>query len=107
MKLTDLEAEFCRSVANGLRRVDTFAEAQGIIFLCPGCLQKKGSTIGVHSVLIWFDGRGVPPEERPAPRWQASGTGLADLTINPSVDVTAGGKYPEEWHGWIRNGEIQ
>jgi len=106
VKLADLEAEFVRSVPKGIKRVETFAEAQGVLFLCPACYGKNGGAVGTHSILVWFDGRSVPPEERPAPRWQASGTSIADLTLAPSVDVTAGGKYPGEWHGFVRNGEI-
>jgi len=106
MRLAELEAEFVRHVPNGLKRVETFAEAQGLMLLCPACWNKNGGSVGTHSILIWFAGKGVPDEERPAPRWNAAGTSLEDLTITPSIDVTAGGKYPGEWHGFVTNGNI-
>ena len=79
------------------------AEAQGVIFLCPKC--------GEHYVLLWFKDRGVPDELKPGPgRWTPIGSGIADLSLSPSVDLsknedgspaTGGCK----WHGWVKDGE--
>lgn len=112
MKLTGpLEAEFIKltdPAGGSFRRVDTLAEADGILFLCPKCFAAVGSRPGVHSVLCWFRGH-VPDAVSPKPgRWTPAGTGLHDLTFVPgtpphacSVLLTAGCG----WHGFIRNGD--
>jgi len=105
MLLTELEPEFCVATGNGsFRRVPTFAEAQGILFLCPSCFSRNDGK-GVHSVLVWFRDKGVPPEMFPAPRWVATGTSLEDLTISPSINLVTPDQ-PNEWHGWIINGNV-
>lgn len=108
MKLTDIDAHFLKALPDGASQwVETLAEADGIIFLCPKCFAMKGDNIGVHSVLCWFVGK-VPADRTPAPgRWTPSGTGLHDLTFVPppdavSVNLSGGGCG---WHGHIRNGE--
>jgi hypothetical protein len=107
VRLTDLEPEWTVATGNGgFRRTDNFAEAQGIIFACPHHYQKNGGLVGTHSILIWLAGRGAPPEYTPTPRWKvASGTGFDDLTLTPSIDLTRG--EPDEWHGFITNGEAK
>ncbi len=108
MKLTDLDACF---VARYDAAEDSFFEqneivgAQGVMFNCPVC--------GLHSVLCWFknpiDAPKVPDTAAPGPgRWEASGTGLSDLTLNPSVnlDTERARKYNScLWHGWVKNGD--
>lgn len=86
-----------------LPAVATLAEAQGVEFDCPVC--RNG-----HRIQVAFQGRGVldhqatrDKEGRPT-RWAVSGTGLADLTLSPSVDCTPGN--PKCWHGHIQNGQI-
>lgn len=83
-------------------KVDTLAEAQGVVLRCPTCAST-------HHVGVSFAGRGVLDHHgshdasgRPT-RWQVTGTGLADLTLRPSVDCTGGGHCT--WHGFITNGE--
>lgn len=109
VRLIDLEPEWVRDGdAPGTRQRDaslTIDTSQGVMFLCPKCFEKNGGPVGTHSVLTWFRGRGVEPERRPGPgRWTVTGTGFEDLTLQPSVDLTAGGRHPDEWHGWISNG---
>jgi hypothetical protein len=83
--------------------VDTMAEAQGMILLCPKCFVTNGGEVGTHSVICWFVGRGVPDDAVPGPaRWGASGLSLADLSLNPSVLLKGGCG----WHGFITNGEV-
>jgi hypothetical protein len=77
MKLTDLEPRFLRTnrTSDGtfFHDVEKLEEAQGIMFLCPHCLRERGKDgperHGVHSVLIWFEGRNVDPVYTPTPRW--------------------------------------
>jgi hypothetical protein len=89
--------------------VETLAEAQGIEFLCPVCFAKNRGAIGTHLCEVSFDGRGVKPgqgshTEKGLPsRWTVSGTGLADLTLMPSIKLSGGCA----WHGYITRGEIQ
>jgi len=84
---------------------DEIEDAQGVMFLCPKCYRAKGGPVGTHSVLCWFRNRDVPDAELPGPaRWTVSGTGLADLTLAPSVHL-----LPPScgWHGWIQDGEVR
>jgi hypothetical protein len=75
-----------------------FSEAHGIRFECPK---------GHHLIQVFFAGSPVPPhigtnKEGKMVRWNKSGTGLADLTLTPSIqeqDDICG------WHGFITNGE--
>src|SRR5712691_2150217 len=55
-------------------KVNTFAEAQGIMFTC---------LCDNHRIVCWFVGK-VPDDAVPGPgRWTASGTGYHDLTLGP------------------------
>jgi hypothetical protein len=120
MKLADLAPEFCmwqdiRRGSPGVRPAGgewgdpywatfvthgpdiTLAEAQGLRFRCP-C--QDG-----HLIQIGFEGRGLEPHQASqardgkASRWVVAGTGLADLTLSPSIDCVC-------WHGWVRDGEV-
>jgi hypothetical protein len=117
MQLTELEPEFIRyenrNEGAGFRewhiRVTTFAEAQGLLLLCPKCFAEAGSNIGVHLIQVTFADKGVPDElgshnkaGKPT-RWNVTGTGYADLTTTPSILIESGCK----WHGFITNGEIK
>lgn len=130
--LPDLEAQFLRHevrIEPRLRRqpdgsdkeeigpheyfheVDTLAEAQGVEFLCPVCFAKNNGNVGTHHVICWFRGK-VPDNAVPGPgRWDASGSGLHNLTLNPSVNLDVHDaefykKYPAccRWHGWVKEG---
>jgi hypothetical protein len=104
--LTDLEGEFfvVAPDKSGFNRVDNVTQAQGVWFLCPKCFAENGGNVGTHSVLIPFENRGVPAEFCPGlPRWTlASGKGLTDLTVTPSILVG----LPCGWHGFITNGDV-
>lgn len=83
-------------------RVESLADAQGLIFDCPKC--NAG-----HSIEASFAGRGVADnqgsrnhEGKPS-RWNVTGTGLDDLTLTPSVDCTRNGG-PCPFHGFVTNG---
>lgn len=83
--------------------VETFAEAHGVRFLCPKDFAKNGGAVGTHSVYIWFQGSPVPPyighnSKGETVRWSASGTGLDDLVLTPSIqeeDTNC------RWHGFV------
>lgn len=108
--LITLEPEWLKHLSKGsYQRIGPQAlhEADGIIFLCPKCYEAKGSNVGVHSVICWFEGK-VPDNLQPGPgRWTPRGSGFEDLTFVPgqrtkavSVALTGGC----QWHGHIANG---
>lgn len=129
MKLADLQPQFVRYetrvetydvMVEGQTRqltgprqytrfVPSFADAQGVWFLCPKCFAANGnSDIGVHWVDVSFAGRGVQPDQgshgtngHPT-RWAFAGDSFANLTTTPSVLIVGGCG----WHGFITNGEI-
>lgn len=108
MRLRDLDAQFLRTVDSSDAKENRigvpFAEANGIMFLCPKCFAANKGSVGTHSVICWFTG--VSQEWSPKPgRWNASGTGLDDLTFVPpgAVSVLLIGGC--EWHGFVKNGD--
>lgn len=105
MKLTELEPRFMKYVDDSTSRfVDNLAEASGVLFCCPLCFTKNGGNVGTHYVLAWFRDRGVPDAATPGPgRWAVTGSGLADLTLAPSIHLTGPGCG---WHGFVTAGEV-
>lgn len=87
------------------KRIESLAEADGIMFLCPKCFAANQGRVGTHMVLCWFEGK-VPDDLDPKPgRWNPAGTGLDDLTFVPgkkscSVLLTSGCN----WHGFVSGG---
>src|ERR1700674_5100465 len=90
--------------------VQTVAEADHVVFLCPACFAKNGGAVGTHSVMVTFAGRNVPDEAgcrdadgKPS-RWNASGTSIDDLVLTPSILLDAKRKPTEgcHWHGFVR-----
>ena len=113
MKLSDLDGQlYARGEGTSLRPVDSVPAAAAVMFLCPGCRARLGTDVGCHSILVWFADRDVPPGNEPLPRWKASGAGVADLTLSPSVLIHADPVQHRQpaacpgWHGFVRNGEI-
>lgn len=110
MRLRDLEAVFRRREVrdDGVFHVpvETLAEADGIMFLCPQCFAANGGRVGTHMVICWFEDR-VPDDAVPGPgRWKPQGTGLDDLTFvvgkrSNSVALIGGCG----WHGFVTNGD--
>ena len=99
MKLTELEPQsLARTDDDAWHNVDTQAEADGIMFLCPQCFHDHGGDEGTHPVVCWQPH--VPKTTSPGPgRWTMTGAGFHDLTLAPSVNVKGC------WHGFIKNGE--
>lgn len=107
LKLADLEPELLvagDNKGNSYRKTDSLEEAQGVWFQCPACYVRNGGPVGTHYVLCWFRDRGVPDNWDPRPgRWAPSGSGLADLTLSPSVHLSGPGCG---WHGFVQAGKV-
>lgn len=106
LKLTELDASFLQRIdLRTHKRIHNFADADGLIFLCPKCFRLKGGRKGVHSVICWRPH--VAAEIGPGPgRWEFRGTGLGDLTLvatASSIQITGGCNA----HFFIRNGAIE
>lgn len=78
-------------------QVDSLAEAHGLSFDCPKCFSTTG-----HGVIVGFAGRNSPyplsrgSEGQPT-NWDASGTGIDDLSLTPSIQLLGGCN----WHGFV------
>jgi hypothetical protein len=109
MKLTDLEPQLYRYAGDkSFASVETVAEADSVMFLCPACFAKNAGPIGTHRIRVDFAGKGVPAEValhnsqgRPV-WWNASGNDVRDLTLTPSILLL----HDCEWHGFVTNGGI-
>lgn len=107
MRLTELEPQFLkRSDDTHFQEVDSIAEADGIIFVCPKCFSENGNKRpGVHSVICWNPS--VPQTTSPTPgRWNLLGTGYSDLTLQAGSSSILLLPPSCGWHGVITNGEI-
>jgi hypothetical protein len=119
MKLTELEPRFVRykpgvtvwavpDPQTGQLIPLTFAEAQGVEFLCPLCFTKNSGPVGTHICDVTFADRNVPDAlgshntEGKSVRWTVSGDSFQNLTTTPSILLEGGCG----WHGFITNGEI-
>lgn len=110
MRLADLNAYFIRlsDRPGSFRRVESIADAQGVLFLCPLCYGVNTGAVGTHSVICWSRSRGVPDDVEPKPgRWVLSGTGIDDLTLDAEPGqsrsvLLLGGCG---WHGFVTSGE--
>jgi hypothetical protein len=82
----------------------SFADADGLEFLCPKCWLENKGPIGTHAVICWKPH--VPQTIAPIPgRWAHQGTGLEDVTLvagSSSIQLIGGCN----WHGYVRNGNV-
>jgi hypothetical protein len=114
-RLTDpwYEAEFGGNAtpAGGFRRQGGAIEGAQLLFLWCPC--AYGNDARAHGLIVPFrNPRGAPVPDhnfgirsrdgQTKPRWEMSGTGLADLTLSPSIDVGD----PSCWHGYIQGGLV-
>lgn len=107
MKFTDLEPSFLQLIRTerpcntwSFKVVETLAEADGVMFMCPTHFRKNGGREGTHQVICWFKNKNIPAQLNPGPgRWDAKGS-LANLTLSPSVNIEG------DWHGFIQNGQV-
>jgi hypothetical protein len=107
VEFIELEPKFRRIATRGdeyaiHERPCSIADAHGVRFLCPACLRMNKGPMGTHSIVVWFADRDVPAEAVPPPRWHASGSGLHDLTLAPSIQLQSGCR----WHGFITAGRV-
>lgn len=86
--------------------VEHLQYAQGLYFICPLCYHNnQADDKGVHSIICWFKDRCVPNDLTPGPgRWVPTGSGITDLTLSPSINLSGPGCG---WHGWIQNGQAK
>lgn len=109
MQLIDLEPQFLTITdPRTWHHVNDIQIAQGISFICPVCYRNNNGPVGIHSMICWFNGRGVPPDLKPGPgRWNPSGTGYSDLSfVGPgATSVLLQGSCNAHFH--IVNGQIQ
>jgi Family of unknown function (DUF6527) len=88
------------------RHHPTFQGAHGIWLYCPCGYGKPDKH--AHGLLVPFKGApehnfGVVSRDRQTkPKWAATGSGMHDLTLMPSVDVGE----PSCWHGFITKGIV-
>lgn len=104
-----------RPVRYEFHNVQTVAEADQLLFLCPKCFAANGGATGTHSVLVSFAGRNQPDgvcsrdSEGSPSRWTVhSGNSLDDLVLTPSIALDVKRK-PEEgchWHGFVGSNGI-
>lgn len=87
----------------------------GVLFSCPACSRWGADLVGAHMVGVLFanppDGGPAHPDDENAVannggrRWSRSGSTFDDLTITPSIDLTARGAVGE-WHGFVTAGHV-
>ena len=92
MKLIDLDPNWFTTTDG--------RHGMGLTFDCPHCK--------VQSLGVWFSnpvdgGPAAGPEYSPAPRWHREGDTFDNMTLSPSIDVSASG----HWHGFIINGDVK
>lgn len=94
---------------------DQLDGADGLLFWCPCGFGKPEYPLEggrPHACLVSFanplnslqvtEDAGSHDRSRNPSRWTVSGTGLADLTLSPSIDNGT----PSCWHGWIQGGSV-
>lgn len=105
VKLLDLDPKFLKRLDDTTFQHEgvSFADADGIRFLCPKCWVANKGPVGTHIVICW--GPHVPKTTPPVPgRWMLVGTGYEDLSLvagSSSIQLTSGCM----WHGFIKDGE--
>jgi hypothetical protein len=125
MKLTDLEAQFIRYTPRPPTAeerainpkwpadhiLDCFQiegiginDAHGLLFICP----KSRAENKDHYIQLYFRGSPVPDrlgcnKDGKTQRWDRSGTGIADLSLTPSIQE----QCDCAWHGHVTLGDAK
>jgi hypothetical protein len=104
VQLVELKPSFLRlGLENRVLPAETFAEAQGLQFLCPVCSLHRDPKPEDHWIVCWFSNCMVPLQSVVDPgRWQAMGTSFETLTLFPTIRAHKGCG----WHGRIVKGEV-
>ena len=123
MRLSQLEAKLVRyetrpheSQAAGwtseyLVKVNSLADAQGIMLLCPACFARNNGSVGTHMIEVSFadrnvqDHQGSKNREGKPSRWTVSGSSCDDLTLRPSILIDQMKPACDGWHGFVTNGD--
>lgn len=102
--LRELEGAFIKRTDSGFRSDATFADCDGLMFLCPKCYAENHGPVGTHMVICWKPH--VPQDVSPRPgRWSQEGTGLDDLRLvagSSSIALQGGCG----WHGFVGMGGV-
>ena len=107
MKLSELEPHWLKVLDERTFQFEgvSFAEADGVGFLCPLCFERNGRTaVGTHQVICWRPKVTKPIPPNPG-RWEFEGTGVDDLSLvagSSSILLTSGCRA----HFYVRKGEI-
>jgi len=110
------EAKFCKNTtATSWTHTAELEGADGVWFWCPCGYGKPEFPLDgarPHAIIVTFSnprGCAVAPPDAGSQsrnggpsRWTMSGTGLRDLSLQPSIAVGT----PECWHGYITNGQV-
>lgn len=110
--LEALRGELVRLERHGDGRVlwpheDDAAQAHGLLFLCPRCVQAHGQA--AHRVVVWRAGCGVPDAQIPPARRRFVGTGLHDLSVLAAYDGGPDTVYEDggcNWWGFVLDGHV-
>lgn len=101
--LTELHAAFIKRSGTGWRTDATFADCDGVSFLCPLCYLANFGPVGTHSIICWKPH--VPQDVRPGPgRWNHQGSGLPDLSLRAGSSSIFLMQSGCRWHGFVENG---
>ncbi len=108
MRLSELEPQWLKWTDDTHHQIVAAKElADGILFLCPKCIQDKAEVArrGIHSIICWNPH--IPQTTNPKPgRWNLVGSSFEDLTLTAgSSSVLLNGGCNA--HFFITNGEIR
>jgi hypothetical protein len=100
MKLTDLHPRWLADadiMLGGKLVHDADRHGMALTFDCPCC--------GTTRIGVWFSNPidGKAPTDDATLLWQRLGDSFENLSLLPSIDVSAHG----HWHGFVTNGEIR
>ncbi len=110
--ITSLDGEFIRLERRGDGHVywpheDLIANAHGLIFACPRCVERQGRV--AHRIVVWSVDGGVPAHQPPMMRRKFHGTGLEDITVGAGREGGPATVYVDggcNWFGFVEHGHV-
>lgn len=107
MRLLDLKPRLLKiDAADSWEWIESVAEADGIIFLCPVCWTQNSGSVGTHSIICWKPH--VPLTRAPGPgRWNLVGSSLSDLSLRAGSSSVLLQGAPCKAHFFVENGNIR